>query len=172
MPTWYGSTWGLAAWGLLPIHCHVSSQTALLPLGRPDRVLDAVAGHLPFHVAIMQPCWKRPRGLLEEAGLLPRAPPWSLVHLTGGCFWGAAAPATLVSMHKGTPLCLRSCPFPLAGAGGPQTHFQMPRFYFWFHQHNRKKEKKKKKQGKNQTQPSIAVFPAVCMQGEAVECHV
>lgn len=84
MPAWYGSTWGFAVWGLLPTDCHVYYQTAPVSLGRSDQVLDAVPGHLAFHLETPQPCWRSPEGLSEEAGLCPRSPLLSPVHLTGG----------------------------------------------------------------------------------------
>lgn len=62
-----------------------------------------------------------PEGLSEEPDLSPQSPPLSPVHLVGcsaGDFWGVTAPAATLSMHNHTALCLRSCPFPLAGAAG------------------------------------------------------
>lgn len=98
------------------------SQTALLALGRPNQVLSAVPGHLIFPLETPQPCWRAVGRSRSSASPLPPVHLASGWLLHGGCCWGVAAAATPVSMHKHTPLCLWSCLFPLAGAGGPQTH--------------------------------------------------
>lgn len=90
------------------------SQTALLPLGRPNQVLSAVPGHLLFHLETPQPCWSAV-GSSRSVFSVPPLPPVHLASgwlLHSGCFLGGGCsshPHIYAQTYPSLPLEL---PFP------------------------------------------------------------
>lgn len=90
------------------------SQTALLPLGRPNQVLSAVPGHLLFPLETPQPCWRavgRSRSVSSASPLPPvhlasRVAVAQWVLLGGGC---CSHPRIYAQTYPSLPLEL---PFP------------------------------------------------------------
>lgn len=176
MPTCYGSAQGFAAWGSLTTDCHVSFQPVPGPREDLTRCSMLSQGISPFTWRPHSLAGGAPRACRKKQVCLLGGPPLFPVHLTGGrllhsgrfrgggcsghlCIYAQMYPSLPLDLSLSSGWCRWSSnPLPKAAVlflvspapwrgGGIKTR-------------------------KNKPKPMIGFYPAICTQGEAVECHV